>query len=174
MKIQSLIRKRLIVFCTTLFIVVVLTISSTFALKNNDISKTEIQENTNKIALKYLDDGTSIKTGAYPMTKEYGLEQAPKNRLQIHNKDKEGSNYSLMLVPRKDLKDSISVDKIYYSVNGEEPRLLGDSIDYVIQRGEIGANKKINVSIQIWVAADKVENEDQDKTLNLDFKVLNY
>jgi len=174
MKIQSLVRKRLLVFCTTLFIVVVLTISSTFALKNNDISKTEIQENTNKISLKYLDDGTYMKTGSYPMTKDYGLETAPTNKLQIHNKDREDSNYSLMLVPRKDLKDSISVDKIYYSVNGEEPRILGDSMDYVIHRGEIGGNKKKNISIQIWVSAERVDNEDQNKTLNLDFKVLNY
>ena len=174
MKIQSLIRKRLIVFCTTLFVVIVLTISSTFALKNNDISKTEIQENTNKLVLKYLDDGNKIKTGDFPMTKEYGLTKAPTNKVQIYNKDNEESDFSLKLYPKNLSKDNISPSKVYYSVNGEEPRILGDSIDSVVYRGHLGAGKKENVVIQIWLDVEKIENEDQGKTLDLDFKVFNY
>ena len=49
MEINKLIRKRLLVFATTLLIIVVLTISSSYALANNDITKTDIQENTNKL-----------------------------------------------------------------------------------------------------------------------------
>ncbi len=174
MKMQSLIKKRLIVFCSTLLVIIILTISSTFALVNNDITKTDIQENTNKLVLKYRDEGTSIKTGLYPMTKEYGLEESPINRLQIQNKDKQDSEFSLMLFPKDISENSISVDKVYYSVNGEEPRILGDSLDYVVYRGTISGNDKENLTIQIWLSAERVENDDQGKPLNLDFKILNY
>ena len=174
MKIQSLVRKRLLIFCTTLFIVVVLTISSTFALKNNDITKTEIQENTNKLVLKYLNDGNSIKTGEYPMNKETGLSKAPVNKIQIHNKDNKASDFSLKLYPTDISDKSITTSKVYYSVNEGEPRILGDSIDSVIYRGTLDAGKKETVTVQIWLDSDRVENDDQDKVLDLQFKVFNY
>ena len=174
MKMQSLMRKRLIVFCTTLIVVIVLTISSTFALKNNDISKTEIQENTNKLVLKYLNDGNKIKTGEYPMNKDTGLKNAPVNKVQIHNKDNKSTDYSLKLYPTDISDKSITTDKVYYSVNGGEPRILGDSIDSVVYRGHIGGDKKETVTIQIWLASEYINNDDQNKMLDLQFKVFNY
>lgn len=173
MEINKLIRKRLLVFATTLLIIVVLTISSSYALANNDITKTDIQENTNKLLLKY-EDGNKLKTGSYPMTKEYGLEKAPINKIIVQNNDRKSTDFSLMLYPTDISDRTIKTDKVYYSVNGEAPKILGDSVDYVIYRGNINDKSKEKLTIQIWIAAEKVENTDQGKSLNLDFKVLNY
>lgn len=173
MEINKLIRKRLLVFATTLLIIVVLTISSSYALANNDITKTDIQENTNKLLLKY-EDGNKLKTGSYPMTKEYGFEKAPINKIIVQNNDRKSTDFSLMLYPTDISDRTIKTDKVYYSVNGEAPKILGDSVDYVIYRGNINDKSKEKLTIQIWIAAEKVENTDQGKSLNLDFKVLNY
>jgi predicted Holliday junction resolvase-like endonuclease len=173
MEINKLIKKRLLVFTGTLLIIVILTITSSYALANNDITKTEIQENTNKLLLKY-EEGNKLVTEAFPMTKEYGLENATSNKISIINNDTNSTNYSLMLYPTDISDKSIKTDKVYYSINGEYPKVLGDSVDYVIYRGILEGNEKENLTIQVWIAAEKVENEDQGKTLNLDFKVLNY
>ena len=173
MEINKLIRKRLLVFTSTLLIIVILTITSSYALANNDITKTDIQENTNKLTFKY-DNGDSLKTGEYPMTKELGLDKAPVNKIIITNKDKKSTDYSLMLYPTDISDKSISTDKVYYSVNGENPKILGDSVDYVIYRGNIKSNDNERLTIQIWISGEKVENDDQDKSLDLNFKVLNY
>ena len=173
MEINKLIRKRLLVFTSTLLIIVILTITSSYALANNDITKTDIQENTNKLTFKY-DSGDSLITGTYPMSKEDGLDNAPLNKIIITNKDKKATDYSLMLYPTDISDKSISTDKVYYSVNGENPKILGDSVDYVIYRGNIKSNDNERLTIQIWISGERVENDDQDKSLNLNFKVLNY
>ena len=107
------------------------------------------------------------------MTREYGLENATVNEISIIN-DTNSTNYSLMLYPTDISDKSIKTDKVYYSINGEYPKVLGDSVDYVIYRGILEGNEKEDLTIQVWIASEKVENEDQGKTLNLDFKVLNY
>ena len=56
MEINKLIRKRLLVFTSTLLIIAILTITSSYALANNDITKTDIQENTNKLTFKFIVD----------------------------------------------------------------------------------------------------------------------
>jgi hypothetical protein len=173
MEINKLIRKRLLVFTSTLLIIVILTITSSYALANNDITKTDIQENTNKLTFKY-ENSDDLKTGAYPMTKELGLENAPVNNVIITNNDKKSTDFSLMLYPTDISDKTIKTDKVYYSVNGDTPKILGDSVDYVIYRGNINANDKEELTIQIWISSERVENEDQGKSLNLDFKVLNY
>lgn len=173
MEINKLIRKRLLVFTSTLLIIVILTITSSYALANNDITKTDIQENTNKLTFKY-DNSDDLKTGEYPMTKELGLENAPVNNVIITNNDKKSTDFSLMLYPTDISDKTIKTDKVYYSVNGDTPKILGDSVDYVIYRGNINANDKEELTIQIWLSSERVENEDQGKSLNLDFKVLNY
>ena len=173
MEINKLIRKRLLVFTSTLLIIVILTITSSYALANNDITKTDIQENTNKLTFKY-ENSNDLKTGAYPMTKELGLEKDPVNKVIITNKDKKSTDFSLMLYPTDISDRTIKTDKVYYSVNGDTPKILGDSVDYVIYRGNINANDKEKLTIQIWISGERVENEDQGKSLNLDFKVLNY
>ena len=173
MEINILIRKRLLVFTSTLLIIVILTITSSYALANNDITKTDIQENTNKLIFKY-DSGDRLITGTYPMSKEDGLDYAPLNKIIITNNDKKATEYSLMLYPTDISDKSISTDKVYYSVDGETPKVLGDSVDYVIYRGNIKSNDNERLTIQIWISSERVENEDQGKTLNLDFKVLNY
>ena len=108
------------------------------------------------------------------MSKEDGLDNAPLNKIIITNKDKKATEYSLMLYPTDISDKSISTDKVYYSVDGETPKVLGDSVDYVIYRGNIKSNDNERLTIQIWISSERVENEDQGKTLNLDFKVLNY
>jgi hypothetical protein len=173
MEINKLIRKRLLVFTSTLLIIVILTITSSYALANNDITKTDIQENTNKLTFKY-ENSDDLKTGAYPMTKELGLENAPVNNVIITNNDKKSTDFSLMLYPTDISDKTIKTDKVYYSVNGDTPKILGDSVDYVIYRGNINANDKEELTIQIWISSERIENEDQGKSLNLDFKVLNY
>jgi hypothetical protein len=173
MEINKLIRKRLLVFTSTLLIIVILTITSSYALANNDITKTDIQENTNKLTFKY-ENSDDLETGAYPMTKELGLETAPVNNVIITNNDKKSTDFSLMLYPTDISDKTIKTDKVYYSVNGDTPKILGDSVDYVIYRGNINANDKEELTIQIWISSERVENEDQGKSLNLDFKVLNY
>jgi hypothetical protein len=108
------------------------------------------------------------------MTKELGLENAPVNNVIITNNDKKSTDFSLMLYPTDISDKTIKTDKVYYSVNGDTPKILGDSVDYVIYRGNINANDKEELTIQIWISSERVENEDQGKSLNLDFKVLNY
>ena len=108
------------------------------------------------------------------MTKEYGLEKAPINKIIVQNNDRKSTDFSLMLYPTDISDRTIKTDKVSYSVNGETPKILGDSVDYVIYRGNINDKSKEKLTIQIWIAAEKVENTDQGKSLNLDFKVLNY
>lgn len=173
MEINKLIKKRLLVFTSTLLIIVILTITSSYALANNDITKTDIQENTNRLVFGFEKDNV-LKTAEYPMTKEYGLENAVVNKAVIINNDNKATDYSLMLYPTDISDRTISPDKVYYSVNGETPKILGDSVDYVIYRGNIRSNDNERLNIQVWISAEKVENEDQGKNLNLDIKVLNY
>ena len=108
------------------------------------------------------------------MNKETGLSKAPVNKIQIHNKDNKTSDFSLKLYPTDISDKSITTSKVYYSVNEGEPRILGDSIDSVIYRGTLDAGKKETVTVQIWLDSDRVENDDQDKVLDLQFKVFNY
>lgn len=173
MKINQLIKKRLLVFASTLLIIVVLTISSSYALANNEITKTDIQENTNKLTISY-ENSEFMQTGSYPMNKENGLVNCPVNKVDINNKENKSTDFSLMLYPTDISDKSISADKVFYSINGEEPKILGDSVDYVIYRGNIKGNSKDKVEIQVWVSEEKIENTDQGKSLNLDFKILNY
>ena len=152
MSINKYIREKSIYFVVTLIVVIVLSVTSSFAFVNND---------TNRI----LDNGLKVK---YKDTK--------KSSMLIEKKVTVTNNESVMkpfnvYVSSLDDDSTISLDKVYYSIDDGVESLLKSNNNSSIYRGILDKNESIELKIKFWVSYDLLDNSDQGKNLSISLNV---
>ena len=88
----------------------------------------------------------------------------------ITNTDSTSKQYSVYATSLDD-DSTISLDKVYYSINDGVESLLSKNNNSSIYRGILDKNESINLKIKFWVSYDLLENSDQGKSLSISLNV---
>ncbi len=151
MKIDSYIKSKTIYFVLTLVVVIILSVSSSYAFVNrgNDVLN-------NGLTVNYLEDK---KTSMYV-----------EKTINIKNDKVNPKDFDIYVSSLGGI-DSISLDKVKYSVNdGIENRLKRNN-NSSIYSGVLDSNEEINIKLKFWVSYDLLDNNDQGKNLSIDINV---
>lgn len=163
---DKFVHKRMFLFCLSLVCVIFVAVSATYAFSFKN-EKEALVMYSNDIKVEFT-NGNSILNN-YPMTYNEGSVNSKANIIKIKNTTMEKREFKLY-VEEERTDNSISLDKIYYKINDEIPRILGDNND-PIYISTIKGNKTENINVRIWVSSELVSNTDQGKTSNLKFIV---
>ena len=151
MRINNYIRSKTIFFIVTLLIVIVLSVSSSYAFvdKHDDIL-------SNGLNVSYVD---TKKTSMY-------IEKT----INIKNTRNNPKGFNIYASSLGD-SNSISLDKVVYSINdGIENKLLSYN-NSSIYSGVLNSNEEMNIVVKFWVSYDLLDNDDQGKNLSIDINV---
>lgn len=153
MKINNYIKSKMLYFVISLFALVVLSISSSYAFLNRN--KVEVVT-SNDLVVNYKE----VTNNAFSKT----------NTITVYNSGNEKTHFA---VYAKGEEDSISIDinKIYYSINNGVESLLSNSTNGLIYSGYLDKNESIELNINLWIDYDLLENSDQGKSISIDFNV---
>lgn len=172
MDISSLLKKRVIFFLISLIFVMVITVVSSYAFVNNEINGEKII-NSNNLQIVYENGKVAVEKSSYPMSVDQGIKEAPSNIIRIINKSKYSAKFSLVVSNKDKKNNNLSFNKIYYSVNGSNPQILGNAENGIVYSATIEENKEYKLDVKIWAASEYISNEDQGKKVDLKFEVLN-
>lgn len=161
MNVNNYIKKRLLIFICTLSIISLLLIGSSYSFKNSSFNSDKIVNNNLYVAYNMSN------SYSYPMSKDYGRLYASSNIISIENKNSYDIEYEL-IINKVDEEDSLDLNKIYYSINGSNAKVLKDGINYV---GKISANSKINLDIKVFPGQDLIDESDDGKYINLNYNI---
>ena len=151
MRINNYIKSKTILFIVTLFIVIVLSVSSSYAFVSNH---DEVLDNG--LTVTYLD---VKKTSMYV-----------EKTINIKN-NKDSSKEFNIYVSSLDDKSSISLDKVKYSINDGVENKLQSNNNSSIYSAKLNSNEEMNIKLKFWVSYDLLDNTDQGKTLSIDINV---
>ena len=152
MKINEYIRHKTIYFIITLLVVIVLSVSSSFAFLNNRSDTVSV----NNLDVKYK----TIKKNSFYLEKT----------IDITNNT---NTYKTYHVYASSLEDSntIGLNKIMYSINDGIENYLKNNNNGSIYYGVLNNNESISIKVKFWVSYDLLENSDQGKNLTIDLNV---
>lgn len=173
MNISKIIKKRMGLFIISLIFITLLSITSTYAFMNNSFVDNPKVINNENLKITYENGTEKIKNCSYPMSFQQGIKESPSNIIKIVNKGHFSTKFSLKINEISDDSDSIDLNKIYYSINNNDPKILGETLDGIIYNSNIKSNSEYIFDIKLWVASEFVENSDQGKSIKLKFEVLN-
>jgi len=151
MKIDNYIRSKTIFFIITLLVVIVLSVSSSYALvdKHDDVLN-------NGLSVNYVD----VKSTSMYIEKTINIKNDK-------NKSKEFNIY----VSSLGSDSSISLDKVKYSINDGVENKLKSNNNSSIYFGKLNSNEEMNIKLKFWVSYDLLDNNDQGKNLSIDINV---
>lgn len=152
MSINKYIKEKSIYFVCTLIVVIVLSVTSSFAFVNND-------------ANKVLDNGLRVKYKDINKTS-----MLIEKKITITNTESVMKPFNLY-VSSLDDDTTISLDKVYYSINDGVESLLKNNNNSSIYRGILDKNESIELKIKFWVSYDLLDNSDQGKNLSINLNV---
>jgi hypothetical protein len=152
MSINKYIKEKSIYFVCTLIVVIVLSVTSSFAFVNND---------TNKV----LDNGLRVKYKDINKTS-----MLIEKKITITNTESVMKPFNLY-VSSLDDDTTISLDKVYYSINDGVESLLKNNNNSSIYRGILDKNESIELKIKFWVSYDLLDNSDQGKNLSINLNI---
>ena len=151
MKINDLLKTKTLYFIITLLIVIVLSVSSSYAFVNKNNTK--------------LDNGLIVE---YKETNSNYL-YVEKN-INIKNTKNTPNEFNIY-VSSLDSDSTISLDKIVYKINDGVESSLKNKNNTSIYTGKLNSNEEINLTLKFWVSYDLLENSDQGKSLSIDINV---
>lgn len=168
---------KLIFYTTFEIIALAIMLLSTFFIWNNfemEESAEIAYSYTNKNERLVLDVNNNLSVLA-PMKDKDGINEKSKVNLSIYNVSKINKRYNLYLT----IDDSTTLSTKYLKISsGENPQYLfklekfykDNQMYYFIKTDEIKSKENINLDLYIWLS-EETPNEEQDKNLNLSFKV---
>lgn len=166
MSMDRFVKKRMFLFCLSLVCVLFVAISATYAFSINTTTDSSIVV-SNDIKVEFING--NIISNNYPMTYNEGSINAQENIIRFKNTTNEKREFKLY-VEDYQTTNNISLNKIYYKINDEIPRILGETNE-PIYSGKLKGNKTDEIKVKIWVASELVTNLDQGKSSNLKFVI---
>ena len=151
MKINDLLKTKTLYFIITLLIVIVLSVSSSYAFVNKNNTK--------------LDNGLIVE---YKETNSNYL--YVEKSINIKNTKNTPNEFNIY-VSSLDSDSTISLDKIVYKINDGVESSLKNKNNTSIYTGKLNSNEEINITLKFWVSYDLLENSDQGKSLSIDINV---
>ena len=151
MRINKYIKSKTIFFIITLLVVIVLSVSSSYAFLNNS---DEVLDNG--LSVTYLD----VKNTSMYVEKT----------INIKNNKNTTKEFNIYVSSLGD-NNSISLDKIKYSINDGVEDKLDSNNNSSIYYGELDSNEEIKITLKFWVSYDLLDNNDQGKNLSIDINV---
>lgn len=152
MSINKYIKDKSLYFLLTLVVVIVISVTSSFAFVNNDVNRV-------------LDSGLKVRY------KENRISSMLiEKEVLITNNGSTSKSYSVYASSLDD-ENTISLDKVYYSINDGVESLLKSNNNSSIYRGILDKNESIKLKIKFWVSYDLLENSDQGKSLSISLNV---
>ena len=140
-------------FVISLFALVVLSISSSYAFLNRN--KVEVVT-SNDLVVNYKE----VTNNAFSKT----------NTITVYNSGNDKTHFAVYAKGEED-SNSIDINKIYYSINNGVESLLSNSTNGLIYSGYLDKNESIELNINLWIDYDLLENSDQGKSISIDFNV---
>lgn len=153
MRINNYIKGKMLYFVISLFALVVLSISSSYAFLNRN--KVDVINNNN-LVVNYKEVTTN------------GFNKS--NVITIYNSGEEKTRFSLY-AKSVEKNNSLELNKIYYSINNGVESLLSNASNGLIYSGYLGSNESIELNIDLWINYELLENSDQGKSILIDFNV---
>lgn len=172
MNINKLLKKRLVFFCISTVFIVLVTVASSYAFSRSDLNSDAVVLNSSGLKVLYENGQIMEQHASTPMSYQQGLEQTTYNTIKIINQERSSRNYSLMVTSDGSIENNLSYDKIYYSVNGSNPMLLNSSTNGILFYGKINAGEEEILKIKVWPALEYITNDDQGKSVDLRFEVV--
>ena len=151
MKINDLLKTKTLYFIITLLIVIVLSVSSSYAFVNKKNTK--------------LDNGLIVE---YKETNSNYL--YVEKSINVKNTKNTPNEFNIY-VSSLDSDSTISLDKIVYKINDGIESNLKNKNNTSIYTGKLNSNEEINLTLKFWVSYDLLENSDQGKSLSIDINV---
>lgn len=151
MKINDLLKTKTLYFAITLLIVIVLSVSSSYAFVNKNNTK--------------LDNGLIVE---YKETNSNYL--YVEKSINVKNTKNTPNEFNIY-VSSLDSDSTISLDKIVYKINDGVEANLKNKNNTSIYTGKLNSNEEINLTLKFWVSYDLLENSDQGKSLSIDINV---
>ena len=169
---NGLLRKRLFFFIISTVFILILTVASSYAFANSDLNNDAVVFNNEKLKVLYENGQTIEQNSSYPMSLEQGMDKVRPSTIKVINDKKSSTNFYLKISDKEENDYNLGFDKIYYSVNGEEPLLLSTASNGIIYYGRVNANEETIINIKVWAALEYINNNDQGKSVNLKYEIL--
>ena len=151
MRIDEIIKTKSLYFLLTLVAVIILSVSSSYAFVNNTDSilnnGLEVTYRNNKKTSMMIEKTINVKN-TEDFTKKFNI-----------------------YVSSLDNEDTISLDKVMYSINEGVESYLKDNNNGIIYSGILNKDEQMKVKVKFWVSYDLLDNSDQGKKLSIDLNV---
>lgn len=157
MKINKYLKKRIIIFATTVTFIIVILGVSLYNVLSNKTGDIVIKDNIN-----YTIETEKKSTNNFPMSKEEGENLSSIHTIKVSNKDDKRSNFEIVL---KDRESSYLIDKIYYKVDDKEVKKIDRK--HVLYYGTLEKGESKTITIRFWLGSDLLSKEDQGRKANM-------
>ena len=172
MNMKLLLKKRIFFFITSTVFILTLTVASSYAFKNSDLNRDAVVLNSEKLKVLYENGQIIEQEDSYQMSAEQGMEKAKTSTIKIINDKNSAANYYLKISNKEEGKNNLEFNKIYYSINGEEPLLLSTTSNGIVYYGKVNGNEEAVINIKVWAGLEYITNKDQGKVINLKYEIL--
>ena len=169
MKVNKVLKKRTNLTVISSFFILFAVIMSLIFIANSDIVKNDVRVDNDDLQLIYKNNNSDVQNRIIPLNLEDGKKQIPEDTVEIVNKSKFSTVFSVCVQQVDVSSKSLTTDKLYYSIK-EESGILGNT-NGCIYTGKIKANEKITLGIKVWPGSDLINPDDLGKELNLKFYV---
>lgn len=170
MKINKILNKRFSIFIVSSVIIIIICIFATETIKNSDFVNDYVYVDTDNLQIIYKNGTKNAKNSGYPLSFQQGKEESDINLIEIVNKQDFSTSFSLCVREFDVSSKSLSLDKIYFDVNNNSSGTLSDD-NKCFYTDTIDKKEKMILNVRLWAGSDLVTNEDQGKSINLEFYV---
>lgn len=168
---KKYLKKKIIVFVFSLVFIIVMVGIINNSINNGNIVNSEYTTNVNNLQVVYKNNTKSVNICLKPVSFQQWNEVEETNIVEILNKSMFSTEFSIRIVPEMVSIDSISLDKVYYSINNSEPKLVGSNVDNVIYTNKLGFRKKDKLDIKVWVSRELMNDDDIGKSISYKFEI---
>lgn len=172
MNMNGLLRKRLFFFVTSTVFILILTVASSYAFKNSDLNSDVVVFNNEKLKVLYENGQVIEQNSSYPMSFQQGMEKVKPSTIKVINNKKCSVNYYLKISNKEESDNNLSFDKIYYSINEDAPALLSSASKGIVYYGKVNGEEEDIINIKVWMSSEFITNDDQGKSINLKYEIL--
>ncbi len=170
MNVDVVLKKRTVFLILTVIALTAIVIASSQAFLKGDFNKNAYKIEKDGLSIIYESGDDFVKSKSEPMSIQDGLSKAQVNTVKIENTTKRTVEYELKIEEIVQA-ETLSTDKIYYSINGTSAQLLSETQNGVIYQGSLQEYKSDTFDVRVWIGTDLITNQDQGKSIKLRFNV---
>lgn len=170
MNIDKLFKKRVVFFITSTVFILCVTVASSYAFAKSDLNSDAVVMNNNNLSVLYEQEQV-IDNKTYPMSYQESSD-IPTSKIKVINNKKFAINYVLKISNKDEDANNLEFDKIYYSINDNDPMLLSSAVDGYVYYSKIDGYDEVELNIKVWASSEYVTNDDQGKSVNLKFEII--